>query len=153
MKRYLKFELNGQFISRKDNITPVAKSRNYFYAHFDFITPEWSGVKTALFTLGKDTRSALLDEQGDCLIPWEFFDTDHEAIGNVSVFCGDLKTANEAYVRILKSGYRESDASVPPSPDVYQQILYRLESLEAPNYTMISGGTFADWKGGNGNGD
>ena len=73
MKQYLNFELNGQFISRKDNLTPVAKSRNYFYAHFDFLTPEWSGTKTALFSRGNKKRSVMLDENGDCLIPWEFF--------------------------------------------------------------------------------
>lgn len=130
MEQYLTFEVNGQFISRTDSLTPVAKSRNHFYAHFDFLTSEWVGTKTALFTRGSDTRAAVLDDNGDCLVPWEFWDTDHECFGSVSVFCGDLKTANEEYVRILKSGYRDSDASVPPSPGVYDQITEIMEETK-----------------------
>ena len=74
--KQLSFEVNGQYIKRSDNFVPVAKSRNYFYAHFDFKTPEWTGTKTALFQLGNDRRAAVLDDNGDCLVPWEFFDTD-----------------------------------------------------------------------------
>ena len=151
LKQYLNFELNGQFISRKYNLTPVAKSRNYFYAHFDFLTPEWSGIKTALFTRGNDRRSVMVDENGDCLIPWEFFDTDSETIGRVSVYCGDLMTANEAYVRILRSGYGDSDASEPPTPNIYEQLLEQLDKINS--VTMISGGTFSDWKEGEENGN
>ena len=44
----LRFVLKGQYITRIDSLAPVAKSRNYFYAHFDFQTPEWTGIKTAL---------------------------------------------------------------------------------------------------------
>lgn len=143
MKQYLNFEVNGQIISRKDNISPVAKTRNYFYAHFDFMTDEWEGIKTALFTNGKYNKSAVIDDNGDCLIPWEFWDVEHEVIGAVSVFCGDLYTANEAYVRIRKSGYHESDASEPPSPDVYQQIL---KMIDNSRIKLVSGGTFEDWK-------
>lgn len=90
--KQLSFEVNGQYIKRSDDLVPVAKSRNYFYAHFDFKTPEWTGTKTALFQLGNDRRAAVLDDNGDCLIPWEFFDTDSEAIGRVSVYCGELMT-------------------------------------------------------------
>lgn len=40
--KQLSFEVNGQYIKRSDDLVPVAKSRNYFYAHFDFKTPEWT---------------------------------------------------------------------------------------------------------------
>lgn len=129
----------------------MAKSRNYFYAHFDFLTSEWSGVKTALFSRGNDRRSVIVDENGDCLIPWEFFDTEAETIGRVSVYCGDLMTANEAYVRILRSGYGESDASKPPSPNIYEQLLSQLNKMN--NVALVSGGTFSDWEGGEENGN
>lgn len=142
----LRFVLKGQYITRIDNLAPVAKSRNYFYAHFDFQTPEWTGIKTALFTQGKQTKAAVLDDNNECLIPWEFWDTDRECVGSVSVFCGDLRTANEAYIKIFKSGYQESDASAPPSPGVYEQILQKLEELSRKQIKTISGGTFTDWK-------
>ena len=73
LKQYLNFELNGQFISRKDNLTPVAKSRNYFYAHFDFLTPEWSGTKTALFSRGSERRSVMVNENGELPDPMGIF--------------------------------------------------------------------------------
>ena len=95
----LQFALKGQYITRIDSLPPVAKSRNYFYAHFDFQTPEWTGIKTALFTQGKQTKAAVLDDNNECLLPWEV----------------DIK--------IFKSGYQESDASAPPTPGVYEQIL------------------------------
>lgn len=136
------FEVNGQFISRKDNISPVAKCRNLYIAKFDFLTPEWDGTKTALFTMGDKSKSMLIDEDGECVIPCEFFDTDNDSTGYVSVFCGDLVTANRAAVKILKSGYTESDASIPPSPDIYQQILEKIDKFHDDG--IISGGTFGD---------
>lgn len=142
----LEFELNGQYIKRKDSIAPVARCRNLYKAHFDFHTDEWNGVKTALFSLGEGrAKSQVLDEENECLIPWEFFDTDKESIGYVSVFCGELVTANRAAIKIMKSGYTESDASVDPTPDVYQQIIDKISSLHQGE--VINGGVFGDGLG------
>lgn len=138
----LGFELNGQYIKRLDNITPVAKCRGLYRAHFDFTTEEWTGTKTALFVQGATAKSMILDDNGECEIPWEFFDTEKETTGYVSIFCGDLVTANRAAVNILKTGYQDSDASIPPTPDVYQQIIEKLDSIKVPK--IISGGTFGD---------
>lgn len=68
----LRFVLKGQYITRIDSLAPVAKSRNYFYAHFDFQTPEWTGIKTALFTQGKQTKAAVLDDNDECLTRGNF---------------------------------------------------------------------------------
>ena len=57
------------------------------------------------------------------MIPWEFFDTEINIRGSVTVFCGDLVTANSTYVDIEKAGYQNSDATVPPTPDVHQQMI------------------------------
>lgn len=141
----LQFEVKGQYIKRKDNIVPVAKCRNLYIAHFDFSTDDWTGIKTALFSQGGYNKSQILDDDGDCLIPWEFFDSEKDTIGYVSVYCGDLVTANRSVVRIIKSGYTNSDASVPPTPDVYQQILDKLE--DAIGDGLISAGTFGDGLG------
>lgn len=142
----LEFCVEGQFIKRIDKNTPVAKNRNYFNAHFDFLTDEWQGIKTALFILGNYKKSQIIDENGDCEVPWEFFDTDHSAIGKVSVYCGDLVTANYACVSITKSGYVKSDASTPPTPDVYQQIIEKLDDISKQKIEEIDGGTFSDWR-------
>lgn len=120
----LTFKVDGQYIARTDHEKPVAKCRHLYRAEFEFTGNEWTGTKTALFANGNKAKSQVLDEKNTCEIPWEFFDTDTGTIGLVSVFCGDLTTANSASVYIAKSGYVESDASVPPTPDVYQQLIY-----------------------------
>lgn len=119
----LTFKVDGQYIARTDHEKPVAKCRHLYRAEFEFTGNEWTGTKTALFANGNKAKSQVLDEKNTCEIPWEFFDTDTGIIGLVSVFCGDLTTANSASVYIAKSGYVESDASVPPTPDVYQQLI------------------------------
>lgn len=127
----LQFDVDGQFVKRTDNNLPVAKCKNLFKAKFNFIGDEWTGTKTALFAQGECSKSAVLDDKDECVIPWEFFDTDENmTIGKVSVSCGDLVTTNCATVKITKSGYQESDASVPPSPDVYQQLVELAEDTK-----------------------
>ena len=126
----LLFEVKGQYIVRLDSIEPVAKCRNLYKAQFQFKTDEWTGTKTALFVQGEYSKSVILDENGTCKIPWEFFDSDNTTFGYVSVYCGDLVTANRVVVDIVKSGYQESDASVPPSPDVYQQLIELAEDTK-----------------------
>ncbi len=125
--KMLRFEVRGQYITRIDEEVPVAKCMNVFKAHFDFLTEEWTGTKTAIFVQGNYSKSQVLDEKGECIVPWEFFDTEEKTRGYVSVYCGDLMTANESKVMIAKTGYRESDASVPPTPDVYHQILENMD--------------------------
>ena len=119
----LTFKVDGQYITRTDHEKPVAKCRHLYRAEFEFTGDEWTGTKTALFANGNKAKSQVLDEKNTCEVPWEFFDTDTGTIGLVSVFCGDLTTANSASVYIAKSGYVESDASIPPTPDVYQQLI------------------------------
>lgn len=119
----LLFKVEGQRITRIDNIIPVAKCRNLYKAHFDFLTPEWEGTKTAIFSQRNYSKAQILDEKNECMIPWEFFDTEINIRGSVTVFCGDLVTANSTYVDIEKAGYQNSDATVPPTPDVHQQMI------------------------------
>lgn len=119
----LKFKVEGQNITRTDDEKPVAKCRNLFTAHFEFAGAEWTGIKTALFMRGSVSKAQVLDDKNECIVPWEFFNTDTCAAGYVSVYCGDLVTATAAAVRIYASGYTESDASVPPTTDVYQQLI------------------------------
>lgn len=127
----LQFDVDGQFVKRTDNNLPVAKCKNLFKAKFNFIGDEWTGTKTALFVQGEYSKSVVLDDNDECVIPWEFFAcVENMTIGKVSVSCGDLVTTNCATVKITKSGYQESDASVPPSPDVYQQLVELAEDTK-----------------------
>lgn len=124
----LQFSVSGQTISRTDSLQPVANCRNVYKAHFDFLTDEWTGIKTAIFKQGTVTKQMILDNNNECTVPWEFFHSDSDTFGYVSVFCGNLMTANRAVVKILKSGYPYSEANTDPTPDVYQQIIALFET-------------------------
>lgn len=125
MDPVLTFHVTNQIITRTDRFPVVAKSRNYLKARFVFDTPEWADPKTALFERDGKCWAQLLEKDA-CLVPWEFLDTEQSCHGQVSVFCGNLITANKESVYIAASGYREGETPAPPSQDVYQQILEKL---------------------------
>lgn len=130
----IKFSAENQIIERLDKQRVVAKSRSYLFAHFDFKTDDWPGVKTALFDHpGLDKPiPAIIDSNNICLVPWEWLNVEEETNGEVSVFCSDRVTTNTAPVTIERSGYKKSAEPKPPTPDVYAQII-----------AMISGGEIA----------
>ena len=45
MDAQLKFEITNQLINRVDTFKPVADSKNYLTAHFDFLTDEWTNTE------------------------------------------------------------------------------------------------------------
>lgn len=122
----LQFNITNQHIIRADNEEPVAESKNYLYAHFDFLSNEWDGIeKSAIFSNGEETYTVLL-QNDEVLVPWELI---HEGIIEVSCFGGDLVTTNTAKIRVLASGYTEGETPHPPTPDVYNFILETLKRL------------------------
>lgn len=125
----LNFDINNQIISRTDGETPVANSKNYLKAKFNFKTGEWDAhEKTAIFKQKYKVRHVLLDENMECYIPYELLDA---GMLSVSVFAGDLITANSCLVKILQSGYEEGTKPDDPAPDIYEQIMKRLDELSA----------------------
>lgn len=121
------FSINKQIITRTDNESVVQDSQNYLYAQFDF-SEEWTGQITAVFK-GKDGEAfnVLLDEMGQCLVPWEVLT---QTWFEVSVFCGDLITANVVRVYTIESGYEIGAESRIPTPDIYTQIIEKIEEIE-----------------------
>ena len=122
---YIKFNVHNQIIKRTDTNRVVADSRNYLYAAFTF-SEEWHGVKTAIFKNGDVVKHVIL-ENDECLVPWEVIS--YGKLG-VSVFCGDLITADEDNVYISESGYEDGGAPEDPSPTVYEQIIAMLNEIE-----------------------
>ena len=120
----LSFRVNKQIITRKDRENVVSDSRNYLYAAFSF-SEEWIGTKTAIFKNDENAYCVILYEDR-CLVPWEVIKPKYFT---VSVFCGDLVTANKVIVRVLESGYEEGETPEDPTPDVYQQIIEMLEDI------------------------
>ena len=125
----LKFSIEDQIISREDNTYVVAKSRHFLHAHFDFKTDEWDGVKTALFIRDGIKEPADIDGDGNCEVPWKWLVTDEDVMGYVTVFCGDLLTADKAEVKIHASGYVEPDETEELTPDQYTMIMKLFNSL------------------------
>ena len=127
----LQFAVNHQIISRTDNFKPVAESKNYLYAHFTFETDEWSDVvATAIFRNDTAAKEVLIDQNGDCLVPWEIIQNNGDVI-YVSCFAGDLITVNMARVRIYETGYGDDlESATPPTPSVYAQIIDRMDGIE-----------------------
>ena len=122
---YIKFKVRNQIIRRFDANKVVSDSRNYLYASFSF-SDEWHGVKTAIFKNGDVVKHAIL-ENDECLVPWEVI---KPGPLKVSVFTGDLITADEATVYILQSGYEDGGEPEPPTPTVYEQIIAMLNEIE-----------------------
>lgn len=129
MQPIVEFKVRNQIISRSDSFQVVAKSRNYLYARFDFLTDDWKGkTKTAIFkTDGQNYGVALTHsnpmynaELDAYLVPFEFLE--NKGVGEVTVFGGDLITVNCAYVNISASGYTDDVKEyVEPTPSLYEQ--------------------------------
>lgn len=123
----LSFNVEKQIITRTDTEKVVTNSMNYLYAQFSF-SDEWTGEKTAVFKGKHGTYNALLDADNKCLVPWEILT---EAMFDVSVFCGDLITANKVKIFTTPSGYEIGDESRIPTPEIYTQVINRLNEIEA----------------------
>ena len=124
---YITFNVYKQKIKRTDTQHIVADSRNYLKASFTFSDDDWTGIKTAVFKNGDVVKHAVLDDNNECLVPWEVI---KPGILHVSVFCGDLITADTATVYINESGYEDGGAPEAPSPTVYEQIIAMLNDIE-----------------------
>lgn len=139
----LQFVVVNQIIFRNDHFKPVALSKNYLYAHFEFLTPEWTGLTaTAIFRNSEDAFEVILDANNDALVPWELLEADERQFF-VSVFAGDLITANKPSVRVYETGYSDDlESETEPTPSVYAQIVERLttvEELEVEAETLPAG--------------
>ena len=116
---YLRFNVESQHLTRTDRSIVVARSENYLKAKFDF-SPDWDGVtKTGVFTNGGRVYNVILDND-ECFVPTEVI---RKGCFTVSVFGGDLITADVVTIRVEPSGYEIGGSPEPPTPEVYEQVL------------------------------
>lgn len=113
------FDVNNQKLERRDNNFIVADSKNYLYARFNF-SADWDGkTKTAIFKQDSAVFHVVLNNN-TCLVPHEVLKTGYF---NVSVFAGDLITANAVVISVVKSGLVDGATPTPPTPDIYSTII------------------------------
>ena len=143
MSAQLLFEVTHQIINRVDTFKPVADSRNYLIAHFNFLTDEWTDVITVVFTKGDMSYKVLLDSNNECLVPWELLVEGGDIY--VSCYCNNLVTATSSRITVVDSGYVEdAENTEPPTPNIYDQIISMFNELKE-DLTIIDGGSFTDW--------
>ena len=117
----LKFKISNQTLTRTDSFVPVADSKNYLTAEFEF-SDEWTGGIVAVFTRDRKPQQALLTD-GKCTVPREVI----KAPGfYVSAFCGDLITADDVYIKVKSAGITDNDGAVVPTPSVWDDYIKQL---------------------------
>lgn len=110
------FELSNQIIRRTDCNVLASGSQNYVTAKFDILTEDWTAPITAIF----DDYTVVLDEDNQCLVPWEVLANSGKV--TVSAFCGNLHTAIAETFQVYPSGYTEGQTPENPTPSVYVQL-------------------------------
>lgn len=124
MTMRLNFTLDRQVITRIDSHRVVAGSKGYVAAHFIDVRGDWTVPTTAIF----GTYAVLLDDNMDCIVPWEVLAD--PGTFEVSAFCGDLHTANTARVDVEATGYKKGETPGDPTPDVYATLVNKVSNAE-----------------------
>lgn len=125
------FSVENQIITRTDNNVIVSGSKNFLRAVFT-LSPAWriDHIITPIFHVGDKSytpeihNGRFLDDENSCIVP-------HEVLSSAGVFFVSVFdetenvriTANEAPVRVVQSGYTDTEPSFTPSPTVYDEIL------------------------------
>lgn len=137
----LTFSVNGQVLTRTDDIEIVSDAIGQFEAVFTF-DEWWDGfTPTAQFTKDGKTYDSMLKDN-TCEIPPEVLQGG--GVFYVNVFAtedGDRKTANEVAVKVNSSGYKKDGAhSVKPTPTIYEQLLQSNEEIKEKLLELIKNG-------------
>lgn len=112
-------------------------SQNYVTAVFTFLTDDWENTeKTAQFQNPKtgEVYESILDSNNACTVRWEALSDSGDM--NMAVFGvngGYRVTTNMGVITVLPT-LSGGESDIPPSPDVYQQLLTML-GQKADNMT------------------
>lgn len=105
----------------------VGKNKDYI-VRFDF-DEDWYkyGTKTARFSQDGEYQDIIF-AGNECSMPA----LDGGKVVEVGVYAGDISTTTPAYLKVQKSIIDDDGVPADPQPDVYAQIMERLNELEAP---------------------
>ena len=122
----IKFSISGQKISILERPTTISYT-NELEAEFSF-SNEWSGrQKTAIFKRTGIHAIPVLIENDKCIVPKEVLRNCSKF--EVGIIAGNIHTTNIVEVYIDRTCYNE-DAEIPdPTPNIYDQIIEKLDSI------------------------
>ena len=124
----LKANKNKLEVLARESVT--SGSVNAYLARFEF-SDDWRGLtRKALFKAGKESRTVLLDESGECVIPWEVLAEYHPLTQLKAGVYGStdetaLPTTWASLGTILEGVPGDGEGSKPPTPDLWEQELDR----------------------------
>lgn len=115
---------NRLTVRKREPVT--SGSVNIYTARFDF-SSDWQGMtRKAVFKAGAVSRAVLLDESGECVIPWEVL-TSHGQMLMAGVFGTldeiALPTTWALLGNILEGIPGDGEGTRPPTPDLWKQAL------------------------------
>lgn len=118
---YFTLVVNGQHVAAVHPQALAADSRNLLRMRLGHKDTIWDGiVKTAVFTGPDGTAYNVLVKDDECAVPAEVI----RAPGfHVSIYGGDLVTADVAFVPVEASGLADGVAPPEPTPDIYTQLV------------------------------
>jgi len=133
----LEFDVAGQSITRTPSnmmVKVVADSHNQIGVKFNF-SEDWTGIaKTAIVTTAFTTyHVAIVDDE---IIP-ENMPILREGMATISVFGGDLFTANVKQILVEASGMKPGITPPVPTPDIYTQLLNSVVAERAECQRLI----------------
>lgn len=136
---------NKLILQQKGPVT--SGSVNVYTARFGF-SREWAGLeRIAVFRCGDKAVSVLLDESGECLVPWEVLTTGGQRLeaGVYGTRGGEtvLPTA-WADLGMVLTGVSVPEGGAPPRPEIWEEVLAkkgdRLGYTESGGLGLYAGG-------------
>ena len=120
---------NKNQLTLRDREPVTSGSVNVYRARFTF-SPDWDGLtRTAVFRAGAVSRSVLLDDSGECTIPWEVLERPAWLSAGVYGKVGEdvvLPTIWANLGTIHEGAVPGEDARPPtPTPELWRQELAR----------------------------
>lgn len=112
----------------------VVSYNSGYIANFIF-DEEWDGLtKTVRFSNDGEYVDVILDDTNSCNIPLEVMKSGTLDVG---VFAGNLQTTTVAKVPIVVSILEEYGSPAEPTPDVYSQIMEKLDEVNTEEVGVV----------------
>ncbi len=114
-------------LTLRDREQLTSGSVNVYTVRFEF-SPDWEGLtRTAVFRAGAVSRSVLLDDTGECAIPWEVLEKPARLKAGVYGKSGEdvVLPTIWANLGVIQEGAAPGEDARPPTPELWRQELNR----------------------------